>query len=101
MKLFSTIFLSVSLFVIGLSFLSPRSNEEDKHSSDSFIKKVNQEDYHVQYKRRDFIMESREKKLEALKGHRNDRQKAVRSRHDDFIVFNNDDSTKSRYDDFR
>jgi hypothetical protein len=46
-------------------------------------------------------MESREKKLEALKGHRNDRQKAVRSRHDDFIVFNNDDSTKSRYDDFR
>ncbi len=99
MKVFVIIFLSVSLLVVGLSFLSPRSIEKDKNASDHFIKKVRHEDYRVQYKPRDFIRERRAEELDVLKGHRDDRQKAIRSRHDDFIVINNDD--RNLYDDFR
>ncbi len=99
MKILLTIFLSVSILVVGLSFLSPRSIEEEK-KSDYFIKKVSHEDYHVQYKRRDFIRERRLEKHEVLKGNNSYKQKADRSRHEDFKVSFNDDYTRNRHDDF-
>ncbi len=102
MKVFLTIILSILLFVVGLSFLSPRGIEEDNNTSGHFINKVHHEDYRVQIKRRDFIRERRVEKLEVLNGHRGDKQKAARSRHDDFMVFNNDDdSARNRHDDFK
>ena len=101
MKIVLTIFLSVSILVLGLSFLSPRSFEKDENPSGCFAKNTRYEGYSVQYKRRDFINERRLEKLEVLKGQRNVSQNATRSRHGDFMVFNNGDPSKTRYDDFR
>ncbi len=101
MKIILTIILSVLILVVGLSFLSPRSFEVEENPSDSISKKALYEGYSVQYKRRDFIKERRVEKLEVLKRHRNVKQNANRSRHDDFMVFSNDDPSKTRYDDFR
>ncbi len=101
MKIILTIFLSALVLVVGLSLLSPRSFEEEENPSGRISKKALNEGYSVQYKRRDFIKERRVEKLEALKGHRNTRQNATGSRHDDFMAFNNDDPSKTRYDDFR
>ncbi len=84
MKVFLIIFVSVSLLIVVLSFLSPSSNEEDKNASDHHIKKVQHKDYRTQYKRRDFIRERREEQLAVLKEYRGDSQKTARTRHDDF-----------------
>ncbi len=101
MKIVLIIFFSVLLLLLGLSFLSPSSFEEDENSSDSLAKKVSYEGAAEQYKRRDFIKERRMSKHKILKGHRNDKQNATSSRHDDFMVYTNDNSSKTRYDDFR
>ncbi len=101
MKIILALFLSILTLVVGLSFLSPRSFDEEENPSGRNSKKVLYEGYSVQYKRRDFIKERRVEKLETLKRHRNVKQNATRSRHDDFMVFNNDDPSKTRYDDFR
>ncbi len=99
MKIVSAIFLAVLILVVGLSFLSPRSIEEERKGN-NFIKKISHEDYRVQYKRRDFISERRLEKHEALKGNNNYKQKAERSRHEDFRVSFNDDSARNLHDDF-
>ncbi len=101
MKIILTIFLSALALVVGLSFLSPRSFDEEENPSGHISKKPPYEGCSVRYKRRDFIKERRVENLEALKAYRNAKQNATRSRHNDFMVFNNDDSAKTRYDDFR
>ncbi len=101
MKIALAIFLSALTLVVGLSFLSPRGFEEEENPSGHISKKALYEGCSVRYKRRDFIKERRAEKLEALKEYRSSKQSATRSRHDDFMVFNNDDPAKTRYDDFR
>ncbi len=101
MNTFLTIFLAVSLFVVGLSFMSPCSTGLKNNASDNYIQKVRYEDYGVQYKHRNIIREKREEKLKELKDRRDERKKPARSFNDDFIAFGDSDSTRIRYEDFR
>ncbi len=85
MKIFLIIFVFLSLLIVGLSLLPPSNIEGEQDTNVHYIKKVHHQDYLVPNKRRDFIRERREEQLAALKGLRNRNQKAIKSRHDDFI----------------
>ena len=99
MKIFLTILMTVTLLVIGLLFLSS-GNNADKNVSKSSVKKIQNDEYRSQYKRRDFIRESRESERKEINIH-NARQDDASSRHDDFMVYNRLDDDKNRHDDFR
>ena len=99
MKIFSTLLVVVTLLVLGLMFLSS-GNNADKNVSKSSVKKIQNDEYRSQYKRRDFISESRGNERKEI-NIPNARQDDARSRHDDFMVYNRLDDDKSRHDDFR
>ncbi len=85
MKIFLIIFIFLSLLIVGLSLLPPSNIEGEQDTSVHYTKKVHIQDYIVPYKRRDFIKERRKEQFAVLKGPGNSSQKAIRSRHDDFI----------------
>ncbi len=95
MKIISTILVSVTLLIIGLLFLSSGTNV-DKDTSKSSVKKIQNDEYRSQFKRRDFIKERRGNEHKEINRHRN-----ARSHNEDFMVFNRPDDDRSRYDDFR
>ncbi len=95
MKIFSTILVTVTLLVIGLLFLSPGINA-DKNTNKSSVKKIQNDEYRSQFKRRDFIKERRENEHKEINKHRN-----ARSHHEDFMVYNRLDDDRSHYDGFR
>ena len=99
MKIFLTILMTVTLLVIGLLFLSS-GNNADNNVSKSSVKKIQNDEYRSQYKRRDFIRESRESERKEINIH-NARHDDARNRHDDFMVYNRLDDDRSRHDDFR
>ncbi len=99
MKIFLTILMTVTLLVIGLLFLSS-GNNEDKNVSKNSVKKIQNDEYRSQYKRRDFIRESRESERKEINIH-NARHDDARNRHDDFMVYNRLDDDRSHYDGFR
>ena len=99
MKIFSTILVTVTLLVIGLLFLSS-GNNADKNVSKSSVKKIQNDEYHSQYKRRDFIRERRENERKEINSH-NARLDDARRRHEDFMVYNRLDDDRSHYDGFR
>ena len=99
MKIFSTILVTVTLLVIGLLFLSS-GNNADKNVSKSSVKKIQNDEYHSQYKRRDFIRERRENERKEINSH-NARLDDARRRHEDFMVYNLLDDDRSHYDGFR
>ena len=99
MKIFLTILVTVTLLVIGLLFLSS-ANNADKNVSKSSVKKIQNDEYRSQYKRRDFIRESRKNERKEINIH-NARHDDARNRHDDFMVYNRLDDDRSRHDDFR
>ena len=99
MKIFLTILVTVTLLVIGLLFLSS-GNNADKNVSKYSVKKIQNDEYRSQYKRRDFIRESRKNERKEINIH-NARHDDARNRHDDFMVYNRLDDDRSRHDDFR
>jgi hypothetical protein len=99
MKIFSTILVTVTLLVIGLLFLSS-GNNADKNVSKSSVKKIQNDEYHSQYKRRDFIRERRENERKEINS-QNARLDDARRRHEDFMVYNRPDDNRGRHDDFR
>lgn len=99
MKIFLTILVTVTLLVIGLLFLSS-GNNADNNVSKSSVKKIQNDEYRSQYKRRDFIRESRKNERKEINIH-NARHDDARNRHDDFMVYNRMDEDRSRHDDFR
>ncbi len=101
MKILSTMFVTVTLLVIGFLFLSSGTNNADKNVSKSSVKKIQNDEYHSQFKRRDFIMERRERERKEINRQRNTRQDNASSYRDDFMVYNLQDDARSRYDDFR
>ena len=100
MKILLTILVTVTLLVIGLLFLSSGFNNVDKNVNKSSVKKIQNDEYHTQYKRRDFIRESRKNERKEINIH-NARHDDARNRHDDFMVYNRLDDDRSRHDDFR
>ncbi len=100
MKILLTILMTVTLLVIGLLFLSS-GKEVDKNVSESSIKKTQNDEYHSQYKRRDFIKERRENERKEVSRQSNARQDDARRYHEDFMVYNRMDDDRSHHDDFR
>ncbi|MGR3292593.1 MAG: hypothetical protein ACUZ9M_01095 [Candidatus Scalindua sp.] len=100
MKILSTMLVTVTLLVIGLSFLSSGKNA-DKNVSKPSVKKVKSDEYYSQFKRRDFISERRENKRKKIDREKNVKQVDVGSYHADFMVYNRMNHDRLRYDDFR
>ena len=100
MKIFLTILMTVTLLVIGLLFLSS-GKEVDKNVSESSIKKTQNDEYHSQYKRRDFIRERRENERKEINRAKNARQVDDGSHHEDLMVYSRLSLDSTSYDDFR
>ncbi len=96
MKILSTMFVTVTLLVIGFLLLSSGTNNVDNNVSKSSVKKIQNDEYHSQFKRRDFIKERRENERKEINRHRN-----ARSHQEDFMVYNRLDDDRSHYDGFR
>ena len=101
MKILSTILVTGTLLVIGFLFLSSGINNSDNNVSKSSVKKIQNDEYHSQYKRRDFIRERRDNERKEISKEKSARQVAAGRYHDDFMVYNQQDSDRNRYDGFR
>jgi len=101
MKILSTIFVTVTLLVIGFLFLSSGVNNADSNVSKSLVKRTQNGEYYSQYKRRDFIMERRENERKEINREKNANPVDVGSHHEDFMVYNRLDDDRIRHDDFR
>lgn len=104
MKIFSTMLVTVTLLAIGLSFLSTGVNNTDNKVGKSSVRRVQSDEYHSQFKRRDFIMERREnerKERKEINKDKSARQVAAGRYNEDFMVYTRLDHDKNRYDDFR
>ncbi len=101
MKIFSTILVMVTLLVIGFSFLSSGVKNTDSNVSKRSVKKMQSDEYHSQFKRRDFIRERRENKRKEVNITKSVRQVEAERYHDDFMAYNRQDSDGNRHDDFR
>ena len=101
MKILSTILVIVALLVIGFSFLSSGVKNTDSNVSKRSVKKMQNDEYHSQFKRRDFIRERRENERKEINEQRSARQDDARRYHEDFMVYNRVDDSRRRHDDFR
>ncbi len=101
MKILSTILVMVALLVIGFSFLSSGVKNADSNVSKRSVKKMQNDEYHSQFKRRDFIRERRESERKEINIAKSARQVEAKRYHDDFMAFNRQDSDRSRHDDFK
>jgi hypothetical protein len=101
MKILSTILVTVTLLVIGFLFLSSGINNSDNNVSKSSVKKIQNDEYHSQFKRRDFIRERRENERKEISREKSARQVAAGRYHDDFMVYNRVDRDRNFNDDFR
>ncbi len=101
MKIFSTILVMVVLLVIGFSFLSSGVKNTDNNVSKRSVKKMQNDEYHSQFKRRDFIRERRESERKEINTSKSARQVEAGRYHDDFMAYNRQDSDRNRYDGFR
>jgi hypothetical protein len=101
MKILSTMLVTVILLVIGFLFLSSGVNNAGNNVSKPSVKKTQSGEYHSQFKRRDFIMEKRDNERKETNIKKNVRQINAGRYHDDYMVYNRQDSDRSRYDGFR
>jgi len=101
MKILSTILVMVALLVIGFSFLSSGVKNTDSNVSKRSVKKMQNDEYHSQFKRRDFIRERRENERKEISRKKSASQVAAGRYNDDFMAFNRQDSDRNRHDDFR
>ncbi len=101
MKILSTILVMVILLVIGFSFLSSGVKNRDSDVSKRSVKKMQSDEYHSKFKRRDFIMERRENERKEINRTKSARQVEAGRYHDDFMAYNRVDSGRNRYDDFK
>ncbi len=102
MKIFSTMFVAVTLLVIAISFLSSSANNTDKNVSKCSVKKMQNDEYHSQFKRRDFIRERQENvRRREISKTKSVKQVAVGRHHEDFMAFNRQESNRYSHDDFR
>ncbi len=102
MKILSTIVVMVILLVIGFSFLSSGAKDTDSNVSKQSVKKMQNDEYHSQFKRRDFIMERREnERRKEISKTKSVKQVVVGKHHEDFMAFNRQDSDRNRHDDFK
>ncbi len=101
MKILSTILVMVALFVIGFSLLSSGVKNADSNVSKRSVRKMQNDEYHSQFKRRDFIRERLENERKETNITKSARQVEAGRHHDDFMAFNRQDSDRYRHEDFR
>ena len=101
MKILSTILVMVTLLVIGFLFLSSGVKNTDSNVSKRSVKKMQSDEYHSKFKRRDFIRERLENERKETNIAKSVRQVEVGRHHDDFMAFNRQESDRYRHDDFR
>ena len=101
MKVFSTMLVTVTLLVIGFLFLLSGTNNAGSDVSESSVRRMQSDQYHSQFKRRDFIRERRENERKEISREESARQIAAGRYHDDFMAYNRQDSDRNRYDGFR
>ena len=103
MKILSTILVMVILLIIGFSFLSSGVKNRDSDVGKRSVKKMQNDEYHSQFKRRDFIRERRENERERkeINSAKSARQVEAGRYHDDFMAYNRVNSDRNRYDGFR
>ncbi len=99
MKVISTIFIAAVFIAIGFLFLP--SGNEGKNIRQHSGKRTQGGEYDSQYKRRDFIRERHEEKLREINVPENIEQVSPSRHHEDFMVYNRLDESRSNYDDFR
>ncbi len=101
MKIFSIILVMAALLVIGFSFLSSGVKKSDSNVSKRSVKKMQNDEYHSQFKRRDFIRERLENERKETNITKSARQVEAGRHHDDFMVYNRQNSNRYNHDDFR
>ncbi len=101
MKILSTILVTMALLVIGFSFLSSGVKNTDSNVSKRSVKKMQSDEYHSKFKRRDFIRERRESERKEINRAKSARQVQAGRYHDDFMAYNRQDSDRNRHDDFK
>ncbi|MBC8553476.1 MAG: hypothetical protein H8D23_27995 [Candidatus Brocadiales bacterium] len=98
MKILSTIFVTMTLLVIGFLFLSSGVNNLDSNVSKSSVKKTQDDEYSSKFKRRDFIRERRENERKEMNRTKNVSKVDAERDQGDFMVYNHE---RISYDDFR
>ncbi len=101
MKVISTMLMTVTLLVIGFLLLFSGSNNAGSNVNESSVRRIQSDQYHSQFKRRDFIRERRENERKETSRAKSARQVAAGRYHDDFMAYNQQDSDRNRYDGFR
>ncbi len=101
MKILSTMLVTVTLLVIGFLFLSSGVNNAGRNASKASVGKMQSDEYHSQFKRRDFIMEKCDNERKETNRRKSARQVNAGRYHDDYMVYNRQDSDRSHYDGFR
>jgi len=100
MKILSTMLVTVTLLVIGFLLLSSSVNTAGSNVSKPSVRKTQSDEYYSQFKRRDFIMEKRDNERKETNTKKSVRQINAGRYHDDYMVYNRQDSDRSRYDGF-
>ncbi len=102
MKIFSTVLVMTALLAIGFSFLSSGVKNTDSKVSKRSTKKMQNDEYHSKFKRRDFIRERLEsERRKEISKTKSVKQVASGKHHDDFMAFNRQDSDRYSHDDFK
>ncbi|MCP4251822.1 MAG: hypothetical protein GY775_00180 [Candidatus Scalindua sp.] len=102
MKFFSTVLVMVALLAIGFLFLSSGVKNTDSNTSKHSVKKIQNDEYHSKFKRRDFIRERLEnERRKEINKTKSVKQVASGKYHDDFMAFNRQDSNRYSHDDFK
>ncbi len=102
MKILLTILVMAALLVIGFSFLSSGVKNAESNVSKRSVKKIQNDEYHSKFKRRDFIRERLEsERRKEINKTKTVKQVATGRYHDDFMVYNRQNSNRYNHDDFR
>jgi len=100
MKILSTMLVTVTLLVIGFLLLSSSVNTAGSNVSKLSVRKTQSGEHHSPFKRRDFIMEKHDNERKETNTKKSVRQINAGRYHDDYMVYNRQDSDRSRYDGF-
>ncbi|MGR3302414.1 MAG: hypothetical protein ACUZ8I_07895 [Candidatus Scalindua sp.] len=101
MKILSTIIVAVTLLVIGLLLPSAGVNNTDSNVHKTSVIKMQDDEYHSQFKRRDFIKERRENRRKEVNREKITRQVVAGRHHEDFMAYSRLDNTGMSLADFR